>query len=513
MSSEYRLHPTSLLFNFGAQAKELLIPGLLVLLSARQSDRWEVFGMFLLIPYLFVIVGRYISFRYRYDEHELVVRWGLVFRKERHIPYARIQNLDAVQNPLHRAFGVVKVRLETGAGQEPEATMSVLPLEALETMRQRVFQGRRAPVTGPEEIVDAPSDPTAAPIAPPVDRGTVLLRLSPRDLMIAGLIENRGMVLIAALFGLVWETGFLEGFIDRAIGDEAAGRGTVRQLIRAIFADGQIPWRQIALMAGAFIGLLAAIRLLSMVWGLVRLYGFTLTRTGDDLRSEYGLFTRVVATIPLRRIQTVTTFEGPWHQWFGWAAVRVTTAGGAAVGNDASSQREWLAPIISRDAVSTLLRDVMPQVELEHVTWQPVHPRARWREWRVSTAIATVISGGLYLLLGWLSVVVFALMVTWSFVASRQYVRHLGWTTTDLAVAFRSGWLWRRMTVARFTRVQAVTLQESPFDRRTGMASVRVDTAGGSAAHGVDIPYLARDVASGLFQRLSAEAARTQFKW
>ena len=32
-----------------------------------------------------------------------------------------------------------------------------------------------------------------------------------------------------------------------------------------------------------------------------RLYGFHLTRAGDELRTEYGLFTRVSATIPVRR--------------------------------------------------------------------------------------------------------------------------------------------------------------------------------------------------------------------
>ena len=56
-----------------------------------------------------------------------MIRSGILFRNVRHLPYARIQNLDAVQNVFHRAFGMADVRVGTGGGAEPEARMSVLP--------------------------------------------------------------------------------------------------------------------------------------------------------------------------------------------------------------------------------------------------------------------------------------------------------------------------------------------------------------------------------------------------
>jgi membrane protein YdbS with pleckstrin-like domain len=46
------------------------------------------------------------------------------------------------------------------------------------------------------------------------------------------------------------------------------------------------------------------------------------------------------------------------------------------------------------------------------------------------------------------------------------------------------------------------------------MARVRVDTAGGGpGSHRVAIPYLARDTAKALHERLSAQAAETTFRW
>ena len=95
-----------------------------------------------------------------------------------------------------------------------------------------------------------------------------------------------------------------------------------------------------------------------------------------------------------------------------------------------------------------------------------------------------------------------------------MYVKHLRWAVEERAVLFRSGWLTRELTVARFTKIQAVTLGESPFDRRHHMASVRVDTAGATdLSHRVSIPFLPREVADSIYVQLADAAARTSFRW
>ena len=79
---------------------------------------------------------------------------------------------------------------------------------------------------------------------------------------------------------------------------------------------------------------------------------------------------------------------------------------------------------------------------------------------------------------------------------------------------FRSGWLWRNLTVAPVVKIQAVDCRESPFDRRAVMARVQVDTAGASErSHRVTIPYLARETAQALYARLAVQAAQTAFRW
>lgn len=449
----------------------------------------------------------------------MVIRTGFLFRNERHVPYARIQNVDGVQNVLHRLLNVVEVRVETGGGQEPEAKMSVLPVADFEEMRRRVFEGKG------QEALSAGSAGTAGTEdspAVPAARGRTLLQLSPRELILHGFIQNRGFVIAAAGLGLIWEMGVMDRFGDSSWGDwriweKGLVRGMMRDLASALLGGGGVPWGRIGLVLAGLAALLVLIRLLSMGWAVVRLYGFRLTLEGEDLRTEYGLFTRVTATIPLRRIQTVTVHEGPFHRLFGRASVRVQTAGGGGEWGEEDNektQREWLAPILHRDALPGLLREVLPGLDLAAVAWRPVHPRAFRRELKASLLFFPVLAVPFVVFLKWGALALLPALLVWAAIHARLYVKHLGWTTTDRAVLFRTGWLWRQVSVAPFVKIQAVAIHESPFDRRAAMARVRVDTAGGGAgSRRVDIPYLSRETARDLYDLLATQAAQTAFRW
>lgn len=505
--TEQRLHPLSILFRLGAQVRSFGVPGLAVLATAGAVGwQWQIWAMPLAIPFALASIVEYLFFRYRYDANEMVIRTGFLFRNERHVPYARIQNLHAVQNVFHRLFGVVEVRVETGGADEPEATMSVLPVSALEEMRQRVFAGRR-PVDSP-----AAQTPDTADAS---DTAGTLLQLSPGELMLCGFIQNRGFVVIAAAFGLLWELGALDALTERIFGEDVSGRGMIRAIGKALLGRGGLPLEAIALTIAALLSLLLVSRLISMVWSLVRLHGFRLTLAREDLRAEYGLLTRVATTIARRRIQTLTVRQGLLHRLFGRASVRVGLAGGGGEDEEESSkQREWLAPILPRGELPRLLHEVLPGLDLTSVSWRGFHPRAFRRELKGWILVAFLLSLPWVALLEWWTLAVFVVLLAWAFFAARQTLAHLGWAVAAGAVVFRSGWLWRQVTAVRFTQIQAVTIRESPFDRRAGMASLRVDTAGaGESSHRVDIPYLARETAQELGDLLATQANRTEFRW
>ncbi|MDH4062982.1 MAG: PH domain-containing protein [Acidobacteriota bacterium] len=541
-ASEQRLHPASILFDVARYARIFAWPALLAFFgSGRAADPWaerygydisETWLWILMVPSLALSLARYLSFRVRYEPDALVIRSGILFRNVRHLPYARIQNLDAVQNVFHRALGVVDVRIETGGGGEVEARLSVLPRAALEQMRERVFVGRGPAVRIPPS--DASSRATAGP-APETSHAPLpvstaegadpsatsprsqpapveLLHLPLRELLLCGFLENKGMVLVGAAYGALWQAGAMDRIFGWWFAGEVDARGIFGELLAALLGARPLPTGRLMLALGGVAAFLVLVRLLSMAWAFVRLHDFRLTRRGDDLRITFGLFTRVTATIPRRRVQTLTVEQGWLHRRLCRASVRVETAGGSA--GTSARDRQWVAPIVALEDVPRLVGEILPGATVEDTVWQSTHPRAFRRAVKPALAGALVLSTLAIVALGWRGMFLALLAVAWAGISARQHVRHLRWAATDRAVAFRSGWLTRRETRVRPNRIQVVTLHESPFDRRAAMARVRVDTAGGGErSHAIDIPYLANDVARALRQRLSTQAARTAFRW
>ncbi len=493
MPSDQRFHPLTVLFALAGELRTFIAPIIFATFTARSRggdvQNWLLIFM---IPSLAIAVARYWVSTYRYDDTELVVRTGLFFKNERHIPYARIQSVDAKQNVFHRFFKVVEVNVQTGTGGEVEATLSVLPLEALEEMRTRVFEGKRAAggsgVSG-EPLAVAAAGATAeardgAAALGGMPQGDVILQLSLKEAALSGVLDNRGWVVIGAAMGLLWETGMMDRF------------ETLPQTSWTVVA---------AILAGLFV----VSPLLSLVWAVVRLHGFTLSRRGAELFTVYGAMTRVTGTIPLRRVQAVKIIRGPGYLLTNRAAIRVDTAGGGLNG----AGRDWIAPIIRMEDVPAFVTGLLPEVQLDAMGWVPPDPRATMRRIRLAWYRALVVGGASALWLEWYSALaVGAGLGAWGTIAAIQYVRNLGWSLSDHAVCFKSGWLWKSITVVPIPKVQSVALQESPFDRRWQMARVAVDTAG-AGGHQVDIPYVQADSAANLRTTLAAQAAATTYRW
>ena len=483
-----RLHPLSLLFLVGRQAKSLLLPGILVLFFASSQGHGQIWFMLLFIPAVVGTLLRYGSYRYRLGPDELLIREGVVFRNERHIPYARIQNIDLVQNPLHRLFRVAEIRLETAGGHEPEAVLCVLSLGAVQRMRTRIFSGR----TGP-----AAQAQTA---------GAVLHALGLRDVFLFGLISNKGMVVVAAALGLVWQLDLVERWTS------IQSRESLERYRALIPQDDFLVTGLLGL--AALVTLVVFMRLLSVIWAVAKFQGFRLTRSGDDLRAEYGLLTRVSKTIPRNRIQVVSTREGVLHRRFGRVAVQVETAGSTGADEGPSANRLWLAPLIHKERVAALLREALPQVDFDAVRWQAISAGARRRLFRKACYEALPITAGALYFFGAWGLLVPVLLLSVCYWTSGLYVKHTGYAVVPGAIFSRSGWWVRRLRIVRFSKIQALETTESPFDRRYRMASLKVDTAGATrVGHSIDMPYLDVGVAKRMQNQLYDEAGRTAFRW
>ena len=74
------------------------------------------------------------------------------------------------------------------------------------------------------------------PDAIAAEDGRTLLRLPLRELLLLGFLENRGLVVIGAVYGLLWESGLLGPLWDRLFEDGSYTPGMVRGMTRTIAA-------------------------------------------------------------------------------------------------------------------------------------------------------------------------------------------------------------------------------------------------------------------------------------
>ena len=557
-SDDRRLHPLSWVFTAAQFAKGFIVPALL-LLVASGGGSYELWGGLFIGPVIAVALVQYRVYRYRLAADEMVVRDGILTRTERHIPYERIQNIDLVQNPLHRLCRVALVRVETASGTRPEAVMRVLSLDAVAEMHARVFAGRPAAQDGTEAggaavaaawpggsgVTDGGQRPAGAPGAPALaaatgeaagghaealaaagdSRDRLLLRVATGELVKLGVISNKGMVVVAAALGLLAQSRPDGDFVEPVLRSAAerlplgaaaewlTGLRTANPVLTGVLLA-------VTLVAAA----LVLLRVLSVAWFLLQLHGFTLTRRGSDLRADYGLLTRVRRTIPTRRIQSLTATESPLHRWFRRQSLELRTVGGAASSGDdvdfdpssdgGKAESQWLAPMVDAAQVPHLLRQVLPEVDLAGVAWRRLAAGARRRVLVRGLAVAVALTLLATLPAGPWGLALAPPAALAAFLHAHRWVAHAAWAVTAWGVLFRSGWWTRRLAIVPLARIQTVGLGESPFDRRHRMASVRIDTAGGAAGgYTIAIPYLEKTVAADVARRLYAEAGERQFRW
>jgi putative membrane protein len=496
-----RLHPLTMLFAIGARLyglRGLAVPGVVALAVTRHRDPtggWFGFDGWLLVPVgllllLFELV-QYFTLAYRFDPHEIVIKRGLFWKRERHIPSARVQNIELVQNAAHRLAGVAVARLDTGTGSGAEGELSVLSLEAIAALREAVRVGRHGEATalpGPE--AHAPG---------------VLIALTPRELLLHGLLTASGWVVIAAGAGALWQLD-LDGWdVGRYLPSTEGAWGRLRQATPLLALE-------IALLV-----LLAVLvfRVLSAVWSAIKHFDFSLTTRGSELFQSYGLLTRVGRTIPRARIQKLTVTEALLMRLFGRATITIDTAASPSEKqqNPAAGGSHVLVPIVPWSRVPALVREVYPTggddgPGLDGLAWQGVHPRAFDRLLRVRLTFAALLGAASYapaqrwsIAIGLGAAVLFASQAWFA-------ARFTAFAWSGDTLWFRTAALTRRITLVRAGRTQVVSLERSPFDRRWGMAAVRVDTAGAaSGGHEVHIRWLPADVADALYARLRHAAA------
>ena len=85
---------------------------------------------------------RYHTLRYEIDEQGITMRWGILFRREVSLTYARIQDIQLSSNLVERWLGLAKIQLQTASGSSA-AEMTVEGVREFGAMRDFLYSRMR----------------------------------------------------------------------------------------------------------------------------------------------------------------------------------------------------------------------------------------------------------------------------------------------------------------------------------------------------------------------------------
>lgn len=443
----------------------------------------------LAVPLLAVSVAvsavRYARFRWRLDGPTLVIEQGLLQRQRRLIPVERVQSVDVVRRLSHRLFRVVAVHVEAIGAGDTEGRLDALSPDVAHRLRETLL-AHRAAVSG-STGAGAAGDVAAPAAAASVEDGETLVRLGPRQLLLAGLTEANATVLAAAA-GLVWQ--FLGERIDEFLERAPALLGTNTVVVALV------------------VGLAAAIVLL-VAAQFVLYWNFDLRRAGGELRVRRGLLEQRFDTIPLRRLQALRVEENLPRRLLGFASVRADVAGKPGGG---SGGTDTLMPFGRAGEARQLVARILEDERAADVPLRPMPRRARTRRMvraGLITAAATAAAA-----VAWGSTgLVAALVAVPTFAAAEASYRALGHAELPGLVVTRSGWWVRRTAFVPSSRLQTLALRATVLQRWRDLATLELHIARSPGLwSGPQMIDLDERAGAGLVRDLAPVMARRQGK-
>ncbi len=109
-------------------------------------------------PFVFIPLWmKYITLRYKLDDEGVSMAWGVLFKKEVHLTYRRIQDIHVTRNLFHRWLGLASIAVQTASGSSG-AEMTIEGVAAPEALRDFLYTKMRGARGDDDQPEGAPAE-------------------------------------------------------------------------------------------------------------------------------------------------------------------------------------------------------------------------------------------------------------------------------------------------------------------------------------------------------------------
>ena len=431
----------------------------------------------------------WLLYRYRVGADRIEISSGVLFRKQTHVPFDRIQNIHIEQPVYFRLFGYCSLRLDTAGSSQDEVNLVAIRLERARELRANFLATRKpSRVTETEEDLDAQGE-------------VVLNRRSVGDLTIHGLTNNRIWFFVGVLLPL------LDPVVE-AIPSYLKESGVDFQYWTSAMDQSR---SALALAAVGFAVItVSGLLMFSVMGSILTYYGYTLSRSGGRYSRRAGLLTKKELGMPARRLQSIHFRQG----WLDLVLGRVNLllkqkSSGLPEQPGVENSDQLLVPSVTPAEAWDLIADAMPHSGMQHVGFHAPSKRligrySIWAIWPGAACIASLaFSLPLTVPLGCLAL---AILV---FILSCLRWRRWGYAFDDKFVYIRKGLIGVEYLCFERHKLQQVQYASSPFLRRHRSINLQFVLASES----IYLPYVDRSTIGPLVDRSLYQVESSGLSW
>lgn len=444
----------------------------------RSTDYVQYILIAIAVLVLVQSIIEFFYFRFFIADDELIIKKGLIRKKNITIPIEKIQAVHIEQSLLHQALEIVKVKIDTAGSEKTEAVIDAISARKAEQFKNFLLQEK-------QQLGGETQDATTV-------SEKHLVQLGARDLVKLGLSANH----IQAFFIVLATLVSLYENLREAFGDQLLRTAEESSVTKALLAS--IPLLVVLVM---FVSVVV-----SMVRILLKYYGFALSETPLAYKLKSGLLNTKQFVVPFRRIQFVS-WEANWiRRMIGLYIVEFHQVSGKQV----NEKQRVRVPVTRKTFIEPLFLHYHEMIQETAHSTHKIHPVFAIRRMLMTGILPIIVIFPITQLAGWNAwFLLLFLWIPYKYVNAYFFRKNFRLFISPDAFQVNSGIWGREVRVMKWYKIQQVKLKQSIYQRRKKLATLKLYTAGGS----VKIPFIPLELAQKIQNYALYEVERQHRPW
>ncbi len=422
----------------------------------------------------------YLNFYFYIDDNQFIIKKGYIRKKVLSIPLERIQSVNTKQNLLQQLLNVYSLEVDTAGSAGKELKIYSLSgsytdhlTQFLQSHKENANEEKSESISNTNEEVE-------------------IIKLSPFDLLRVGISQNH---LRTGLIILAFGSQIVDQIQDLFKVETDAYSDTFQNIMSN---SGILFYTGLAIFA------LVVSIFATLVITVIKYYDFKLVKYQKSYRITSGLFNKRKVLLPFNKVQQLNWETGPIKKMFGIFKISFKQA----VSKQVQQKQVVDAPGCLEQHIESV-RDELFKGDLPDCS-EKIYSHRRYFNllWFVRGLLPAIIPIPLYIfeplwLIAGGAWLVLSGFYCWMMVRKSYFQ----FNKSQLIVgkgAINTVW----QQAAAF-KTQSVDFRQSFFQKRRGLASLRVNNASGQ----IDIPYIPEDMASKLMNYLLYHVETSDEKW